>query len=116
MTELFIYLPIVIITTIIILFVLTVTKRNQKLEIEKNLNPIYNEYCGGRQGNFNFTYPFFRLTIYKEFIVISCWQKWLIYLKDIKSIEDSGLWGNGFKLITSIYSKDNFHTSNCSNL
>lgn len=64
-----------------------IRKRNSLHEIEKNLKPIHVEYCGGRFGWTNLTFPFVRLAIYNDFIVISYVNKIHLLLSEINRLE-----------------------------
>jgi len=89
-SEFIIIFPIVLLLIIIfsIYFVnKAISKRNEKLDIEKNIRPIYVEICGGRFNGSNFTYPFVRLSIYDNFIVISYLYKIILYFEDIDQID-----------------------------
>ncbi|WP_151057000.1 hypothetical protein [Cellvibrio sp. KY-YJ-3] len=51
-----------------IFIAITIPKKREPYE--KGLTPEFEEICGGRINFFNYTWPFLRHSIYKEFIVV----------------------------------------------
>ena len=66
----------------------------RKLPIEQNEELIYSERCGGLAGGgVRFKGPFVRLSIYKEFLVLSHLQNVVLKFSEIKSVVSGGLLG-----------------------
>ncbi len=63
-------LPLIMFPIIIIVFVLVNRFVRQPLGIEEGKTPIHSEICGAYVANSNSTYPFVRVALYDEFIVI----------------------------------------------
>lgn len=62
--------------------------RSRKLtQQEKVENLIYRETCGAKVNNLNLTWPFVRLAIYNDFIMISYFKKILLNINDIIEIK-----------------------------
>jgi hypothetical protein len=81
-------------------FTLIMILSSRKTNIEKGLTPIYTERCGGLFDIMNYTYPFVRLTLYDDFLVISCLTKRIVKYKNIKQIEKTGVFRGGIQIIT----------------
>jgi hypothetical protein len=88
--------------TIGLLFVAVIIILSIRKDIrEKGLTEIYSERCGGRFGAFSATFPFVRLTMYSDFLVISCLTKTIIEYERIKSCEAGSIFGFGIQIITT---------------
>ena len=72
---------------IILVFALSFKKRNALLDRERGLTPIHTETCGGKFNYVNFSWPFVRLALYNDFMVISYWQQLLLNYHEIEKVE-----------------------------
>lgn len=61
--------------------------KNSKLPEENGLTPVHTEVGGGRFDGINYTWPFVRIAIYDQFMVISYSHKILLRQKDITNVE-----------------------------
>jgi hypothetical protein len=68
---------------------------------EKGLTAIYSERCGGRFGALSATFPFVRLTLYQDFLVISSLTKTIIEYERIKRFEQGSIFGFGIQIVTT---------------
>ena len=76
------------------LLIYVVWASTRSLPIEQNKELIYSERCGGLAGGgIRFKGPFVRLSIYKEFLVLSHLQSIVVKFSEIESVESGGLWG-----------------------
>jgi len=82
------------------LFTVTMFLSSKKDKREKGEIPIYSERCGGQFSLINFTTPFVRLTLYQDFMVISCWTKTIIEYHNIKQLKIIGILGTSIKIIS----------------
>lgn len=73
----------------------------RKSEREKGLTPLYSERCGGRFGFVQATFPFVRLSLYDDFLVLSCYGKIIIEYARIRELRDVGLLGSGLEIVTT---------------
>lgn len=70
-----------------------------KADQEEGLIPIYSNQCGGQFGLFRATFPFVRLTLYDDFLVIKYFPKTLIIKYDnIRIMSPNGFLGNGLEI------------------
>ncbi len=102
-TAIFIILPLFFITFIAIAFSALSAPR-KKLPEELGLVPEFEEICGARVGFVNYTWPFVRHSIYKEFIVIKLWKSEFIIPRVNFTVESSdGIISSGITYKTSKY-------------
>ncbi len=73
-----------IIFSLIIMAVIFYKKMKQKDELEMNKTPLYEEKCTFEVSGFGISAPFARLTMYKDFLIISSIVKIIIRYEDIK--------------------------------
>ncbi len=64
---------------------------------EKGITAIYSERCGGRFA----TFPFVRLSLYQDFLVISSLSKTIIEYKRVKRLEQGSIFGFGIQIVTT---------------
>ena len=65
---------------------------------------IYTEQAGGRLGNFNWTIPFVRVSCYRSFIAIHCWNcKFVLKIGDVQSIKKESYVSDGIRLVHNRY-------------
>ena len=90
--------PLILIIMSVFLF-LSLLRRGGKLDAEQNETPVFEEICGARLGFANYSRPFARHSIYRDFIVISAHQnRYLIDLSKIESVRSHrGLLSQGIK-------------------
>lgn len=87
------------------LFSLTIILSAKRDEREKGKKPIYSERCGGRFGLIGFSIPFVRLTLYQDFLVLSCWTRIVIEYDQIRRLEGDGILGIGIEFVTNDFNK-----------
>lgn len=87
------------------LFTLVYILSGKKTDKEKGLTPIYTERCGGRFGFVQATFPFVRISLYENFLVIRSYGKLTIEYARIKELRDVGFLGMGLEIITTNSSK-----------
>jgi len=63
-------IPLIMLPLVFVLLILAVIYVRTPLDIEKSKQPIYSEICGGFIGFSNSTYPFVKISMYDEFLVI----------------------------------------------
>jgi hypothetical protein len=72
---------------ILFLFRYLLKKRDILMNEELNHSAYYNENCGARFDRMNFTIPFIRVAIYKNFLVLSGFYKYLLRSNEITKVE-----------------------------
>lgn len=79
------------------------TASNRRIEIERDAEHHYTERCAGLAGNgVRYKGPFVRLSIYREFLVLSHLQTYVLPFDRIDSVEvESGLVGKGLRIVHS---------------
>jgi hypothetical protein len=97
-------------------FVFTILLSNKRHEIEVGKAPFYIERCGAQFGILTVTYPFVRISLYDEFMVISCFSRKIIEYDKIRRIEEeSGILAREIELVTisrEIYGRPTIWTLN----
>ncbi|MCZ8521061.1 MULTISPECIES: hypothetical protein [Paenibacillus] len=78
---------------IILLFVHLVRERNERIQVEQEVEPI-GIFTGGGRFQYGalttkFTYPFVQVRAYPEFVVISYSSKWMFRYSEILSVKES---------------------------
>ena len=94
------FIPVILCIFTVALFIVIYNKSKVSLPEEAGENPVYREQAGGRFDNFNWTFPFVRVAVYKSFLAISCWNfRFVIKKGEIKRIEKSGLFSTGLRIV-----------------
>jgi len=83
------------------IFTITLILSSRKDAKEEGLIPIHRERCGGRIGWISFSWPFVRIAIYKDFMLIRAWRNTLIEYDKIRRLENVGLFGSGIEIVTT---------------
>ncbi|MGZ4033557.1 MAG: hypothetical protein ACXVPU_00570 [Bacteroidia bacterium] len=86
---------------VLVIFVLIFILSNRKSGREKDLIPIYSVQCGGSFGFVRASFPFVRLSLYSDFLVISSYGKIIIDYSRIRELRDVGLFGSGLEIVTT---------------
>ncbi len=76
--------------------------RKSKLLLPEEVHAvsIYTEQAGGRFNSFNWTIPFVRVSCYKNFIAISCWNyKFILKAGDVQSIKKRRFLSDGLLIV-----------------
>ena len=61
---------------------------------------IYNEQAGGSFGKFNWTIPFVRVSCYRNFVAIHCWNcNFVLKMGDVQSIKKEGFISDGIVIV-----------------
>lgn len=90
---------------VLVIFVVIILVSIRKNDKEKGLTPIYSERCGGQFGFVNATFPFVRLSLYSDFLVVSCYGKIIIEYARIRELRDIGFLGTGLEIVTTNQNK-----------
>ena len=65
---------------------------------------IYTEQAGGQFGNINWTIPFVRVSCYRNFVAVSCWNcKFVLKTGDVQSIKKEGIVSDGIRIVHNRY-------------
>jgi hypothetical protein len=92
------YIPFFVIPVVVGCTLVLLIRSAMKLDIEKGRTPVYHERCGGRfgmpasgeTGLFShgfFTFPFVRLSMYEDFVVISYSVQIVLAYSEIDNVE-----------------------------
>ncbi len=84
MAQIWAYIALVLFMIGIMILII---KRNGRLDIEKDKQPLHIENCGGFFGLFNYPLILVRFAIYDDFLVISYARKILLPFADIDKVE-----------------------------
>lgn len=102
MIEMFFIIGGLVVFIVVGFFTLTILLSNKRHEIEVGKIPFYSERCGSQFGILTVTYPFVRISLYDEFMVISCFSRKLIEYDKIRRIEEeSGVFAREIELVTT---------------
>lgn len=65
---------------------------------------IYTEQAGGHFGNINWTIPFVRVSCYRNFVAIRCWNcKFVLKIGDVQRINKEGFVSDGIRIVHNRY-------------
>ena len=84
---------------ILALFVVVYISNSRKSKIEDGKSPIHSERCGARIGFWNWTFPFVRLALYEEFLILKSLGTLHINYNDIARLEKAGMISKGLKIV-----------------
>jgi len=89
-----ILMPIIILPSVIIILGRLFLLSKKRLPEELGLTPLHTEACSGIIGMLSMRGPFIRVSIYREFLVISWSKKLLLRWSDIEDIRTRQWWLN----------------------
>lgn len=80
-------LPFIFLYFLLRRFSLLLKRKGDILPLEENLTPLYTLNCGGLFDSYNVTFPFVRVSFYKDFFVISFINKILLRYSEVQQVE-----------------------------
>ncbi len=78
------------------IFGFTLYLSHRRIPMEKGLTPIYSERCGSPFASF----PFVRVTLYDDFMVVKMWGADVFEYKNMLPVKRYGLFGGGIEVDT----------------
>ena len=76
--------------------------KNSKLLLPEEVGAvsIYSEQAGGQFGDIHWTIPFVRVSCYRNFVVVNCWNcKFVLKIGHVQSIRKEGIVSDGVRII-----------------
>lgn len=83
---------------VLFIFIRTIVRRNQRGIKENSATLMYETIGGGRFDGYNMTYPFVRLSIYSDFIVIKHNQEIVIKFNEIEAVIELNKFSAGIQI------------------
>ena len=76
--------------------------KNSKLLLPEEVGAvsIYTEQAGGQFGDLNWTIPFVRVSCYRRFVAVCCWNfKFVLKIGDVQRIKKEGVVSDGIVIV-----------------